>query len=164
MKWPLKQRHQKSNHTLDEVKHLDQGCGPWGRLRLQPWPTRLLAILLLRLFLRRRLDQLEFAEALHQFRNFHLRPRWHGVRGGRGRRGRVDEASHRSFQGRGAADVEITTVYRDRRIVRVRFDKDMRGESHLEVYKLCHSVNSCSISCYYTSYGSYTNPLSYEVW
>ena len=38
------------------------------------------------------------------------------------------------------------------------------GESILEVYKVSHSLTSCSRSCYYTSYGSYTNPLSYEVW
>ena len=39
-----------------------------------------------------------------------------------------------------------------------------KGDRHLEVYKACHSVTSCSRSYYYTSYGSYGNPLSYEVW
>ena len=38
------------------------------------------------------------------------------------------------------------------------------GAFHLDVYEVCHSVTSCSRSCYYTPYGSYGNPLSYEVW
>ena len=42
-------------------------------------------------------------------------------------------------------------------------DKSPR-ERQLDSYKVCHSATSCSRSCYYTSYGSYINPLSYEVW
>ena len=74
-----------SEQTMDEVEHLDEGFGPRGLLRLQRKLVLLLAAApLLRLALRwRRLDQLEGAEALHQFLNFNLRPRRHGVRGGR---------------------------------------------------------------------------------
>ena len=41
---------------------------------------------------------------------------------------------------------------------------EVRGARKLESYKVCHYATSCSRSCYYTSYGSYGNPLSYEVW
>ena len=40
----------------------------------------------------------------------------------------------------------------------------IRGERQLDIYKVCHYVTSCSRSCYYTSYGSYINHLSYEIW
>ena len=40
----------------------------------------------------------------------------------------------------------------------------LRGLLNLDIYKVCHSAISCSRSCYYTSYGCYGNPLSYEVW
>ena len=48
--------------------------------------------------------------------------------------------------------------------MRLKWLQHIRGALHLDVYEVCHSVTSWSRSCYYTPYGSYGNPLSYEVW
>ena len=96
--------------TVGWVEHPNDGFGSGGGPCPQTRQARRqlgLADPLLGLALRGRrlLDQLELAEALHKFGDFDLRPRRHGVGGGRRRRGRVHKASHRAVQ-RGAARVQ----------------------------------------------------------